>query len=101
MSKALFHVTLLHSEHDRTTFNSASEPLNRYLRAQISHDIKRRVATCFVALYNQRIAGYYTLACASIMLSDLPSNVGKKLPCYPTVASVRLGRLAVDEALKG
>jgi GNAT superfamily N-acetyltransferase len=33
--------------------------------------------------------------------ADLPSNVGKKLPCYPTVASVRLGRLAVDEAFKG
>jgi GNAT superfamily N-acetyltransferase len=101
MTKAPFHVTALHSDHDRTNFCSGSEPLDRYLREQISQDIKRRVATCFVAFNNQRIAGYYTLASASIMLADLPSSIGKKLPRYPTVPSVRMGRLAVDEAFKG
>ena len=35
-------------------------------REQVTQDIRRRVAACFVALADgQRIAGYYTLASAS------------------------------------
>ncbi|MGI4813552.1 MAG: GNAT family N-acetyltransferase [Janthinobacterium lividum] len=44
----------------------------------------------------RRIAGYYTLASASIRLSDLPTLIGKKLPRYPSVPAVRMGRLVVD-----
>lgn len=35
------------------------------------------------------------------MLADLPASIGKKLPRYPTVPSVRMGRLAVDQAFRG
>jgi GNAT superfamily N-acetyltransferase len=49
----------------------------------------------------QRIAGYYTLASASLLLADLPASTGKKLPRYPTVPAVRMGRLAVDQAFNG
>jgi GNAT superfamily N-acetyltransferase len=49
----------------------------------------------------QRIAGYYTLASASLLLADLPASTGKKLPRYPTVPAVRMGRLAVGRAFKG
>ncbi|MFO0152635.1 MAG: GNAT family N-acetyltransferase, partial [Burkholderiales bacterium] len=73
MSRAPFSLALLDATHDRTTFRSDSEPLNRYLRAQVTQDIRRRVAACFVAITDeQRIAGYYTLASASILLVDLP-----------------------------
>jgi GNAT superfamily N-acetyltransferase len=48
-----------------------------------------------------RIAGYYTLASASLLLGDLPDSIGKKLPRYPTLPAVRMGRLAVDQAYKG
>lgn len=102
MSNAPFQLTQLDAAHVRTAFNSGSEPLNRYLREQVSQDVRRRMAACFVALYDgQRIAGYYTLASASMLLADLPSSVGKKLPRYPTVPTVRMGRLAVDEGFKG
>ncbi|MFN7353349.1 MAG: GNAT family N-acetyltransferase [Burkholderiales bacterium] len=102
MSRAPFSLALLDATHDRTTFRSDSEPLNRYLRAQVTQDIRRRVAACFVAITDeQRIAGYYTLASASILLVDLPTNMSKKLPRYPTVPAVRMGRLAVDRAFKG
>lgn len=47
-----------------------------------------------------RIAGYYTVASASLLLADLPAATAKKLPRYPTVPAVRLGRLAVDMAFK-
>ena len=48
-----------------------------------------------------KIAGYYTLASASVLLADLPEAVIKKLPRYPSVPAVRMGRLAVDQAFKG
>lgn len=102
MSSASFQLALLDAAHDRTTFNSGSEPLDRYLREQVTQDARRRVAACFVALdEEQRIAGYYTLASASLLLADLPGSIGKKLPRYPTVPAVRMGRLAVDQAFKG
>jgi hypothetical protein len=59
-------------------------------------------ATCFVALSgDQRIAGYYTLASASVPLTELPPEAIKKLPRYRAVPTVRMGRLAVDQAFKG
>jgi GNAT superfamily N-acetyltransferase len=102
MNSAPFVVVSLDATHDRTEFNSGSVPLDRYLREQVTQDIRRRVAACFVALAEgSRVAGYYTLASASLMLSDLPVDIGKKLPRYPTVPAVRMGRLAVDQAFKG
>ena len=88
--------------HDRSTFCSGSKPLDRYLQQQATEDMRRRVATCFVALAsNQCIAGYYTLASASLLLSDLPASIRKKAPRYPTVPTVRMGRLAVHQAFQG
>ncbi|PWF22924.1 GNAT family N-acetyltransferase [Corticimicrobacter populi] len=102
MSRAPFKLALLDGQHDRAAFNSDSEPLNRYIQTQASQDVRRRVAACYVALADeQRIAGYYTLASSSVLLTDLPANIGKKLPRYPTVPAVRMGRLAVDQAFKG
>ena len=102
MSTAPFRVTRLDGAHDRSAFDCASEPLNQYLRERVTAEIRRRVTVCFVALAeNNRIAGYYTLASASLLLADLPDEVGKNLPRYPTVPTVRMGRLAVDQAFKG
>jgi ribosomal protein S18 acetylase RimI-like enzyme len=102
MSSVPFRLAPLDPAHDRATFECGSEPLNRYLREHVSQDVRRRVAACFVALAEgQRIAGYYTLASASLLLADLPASTGKKLPRYPTVPAVRMGRLAVDQAFKG
>lgn len=102
MSRAPFQLAPLDATHDRVAFHSDSEPLNRYLREQVTQDIRRRVAACFVALADgQRIAGYYTLASASLLLADLPTSTGKKLPRYPTVPAIRMGRLAIDQAFKG
>ena len=93
-----FSVSPLDLATDRAKFTCGIEPLDRYFRTQVSQDIKRRVSACFVANDNMgQIAGYYTLASASVLLSDLPETLAKKLPRYPSVASVRMGRLAVSE----
>ena len=97
-----FSVAALDTSVDRSGFECGVEPLNRYFRTQVSQDIKRRITACFVAtdLKNQ-IAGYYTLASASVLLADLPDAVIQKLPRYPSVPAVRMGRLAVDQSFKG
>jgi len=102
MKGAPFRVAPLGADHDRTAFASGSEPLDRYLRERVTQDVRRRVAACFVALAEDaRIAGYYTLASASVPLVDLPVDIARKLPRYPAVPAVRMGRLAVDRAFMG
>jgi GNAT superfamily N-acetyltransferase len=93
----------LGAEHNRADFHSGSEPLDRYLRERANQDFKRYVATPFV-LYDadaKRIAGYYTLAATGIQFDDLPAAMQKKLPRYPIVPAILLGRLAVDRRYQG
>ena len=102
MSGAPFSLSSLAAGHDRSAFSSGSEPLDRYLREQATQDVKRRVAACFVAVDAVgAIAGYYTIASAGMLLADLPPDIGKRLPRYPTVPAVRMGRLAVSRDCKG
>ncbi len=97
-----FSVVALDPGADRSGFECGVEQLDRYFKTQVNQDIKRRVTACFTALdANGRVAGYYTLASASILLTDLPENLAKKLPRYPNVPAVRMGRLAVDQSYKG
>lgn len=97
MSSAQFRVASLDLTLDRTKFRSGSDPLDRYFQQQVTQDVRRRVTACFVALTDEQlIAGYYTLAAASVPLNGLPSSTAKKLPRYPLVPAVRMGRLAVD-----
>lgn len=102
MSDKPFRVGPLDHGYDRNGFNSGSEPLDSYFKKQVTQDIRRKVTACFVALSSDgRIAGYYTLASASIFLGDLPAEITRRLPRYPSVPAVRMGRLAVDQAFKG
>jgi ribosomal protein S18 acetylase RimI-like enzyme len=102
MSHTQFFVTPLKPTYDRKTFSCGSELLDRYLQKQVTQDERRLITACFCALTgSQRIAGYYTLASASLFLAELPENITKKLPRYPSVPTVRMGRLAVDQAFKG
>jgi GNAT superfamily N-acetyltransferase len=93
----------LSDRHDRTTFASGVEPLDRYLRMQAGQDVRRRVAACFVLVAGDDPAtiGYYTLAAASVALVDLPEKLAKRLPRYPTVPATLMGRLAVDARYRG
>lgn len=98
MTRPPFLVTALDTTlHDRRRFDSGTPALNRYLREQVTQDIRRRVAACFVALNDeQRVVGYYTLASASVPLTGLSDALRRKLPRYGAIPAIRLERLAVD-----
>jgi ribosomal protein S18 acetylase RimI-like enzyme len=100
---ARFRIEALDSHHERSGFDCGVEPLNRYFRQQVTQDIRRRVSACFVAVAEDsgELAGYYTLASASVALSELPEDLARKLPRYPTVPAVRMGRLAIARAFAG
>jgi len=99
---ASYRVAPLDAGRERRGFACGVEALDRYFRERVTQDIRRRVASCLVALdEDDRIAGFYTLAATSVLLADLPEAIAKKLPRYPTVPAIRMGRLAVDRSARG
>ena len=98
-----FRIEPLSGAHDRSQFVSGSEALDRYFQTQASQDIKRRIATCFVAVEekSREVVGYYTLTATSVALSAFSPEIVKKLPRYPVVPAVLLGRLAVTRRHQG
>lgn len=83
---------------DRSGFTCGKDSLDDYFRTQISQDVRRQVATAFVAIHTATaaIAGYYTLAAAHVSLNDLEDDWRRKLPRYAAVPAVLIGRLAID-----
>ena len=100
---ARFRIEALAPEHDRAGFTCGSDALEKYLRQQATQDMRRRTSACYVAVdaRSDAIAGYYTLAAASVPLTDLSEAMTKKLPRYPLVPVARMGRLAVSIAFQG
>jgi ribosomal protein S18 acetylase RimI-like enzyme len=98
MSATPFRFDVLGEGHDRKDFRCGDEALDRYFQAQVTQDIRRRIANCFVVVetVGGAVAAYYTLSAASIPLIDLPPEDAKRLSRYPTLPAVRMGRLAVD-----
>jgi GNAT superfamily N-acetyltransferase len=84
-------------------FRCGEDALDRYFQTQVTQDIRRHIANCFVAVeaIAGTIAAYYTISAASIPLVDLPPDETRRLPRYPTVPAVRIGRLAVDQRFHG
>lgn len=84
------------ADHDRGAFTCGSPSLDRYFREQVSQDIRRRVASCFVAVAaDGRVTAYYTLAATALAMNALPPARARKLPRYPVIPAILLGRLAV------
>jgi GNAT superfamily N-acetyltransferase len=105
MPKAIspYVIEALAPAHDRVGFKSGVDPLDRYFVSQVTQDIRRRVSACFVAVEraSDAVVGFYTVAASSIPLSDLAPAAAKKLPRYPLVPAVLVGRLAVALAHRG
>jgi ribosomal protein S18 acetylase RimI-like enzyme len=102
MTAAPFRFEALGEQHDRPSFACGEEALDRYFRQQATQDVRRRVTNCFVIVdvASGSVAGYYTLSASGISLKDLPPDA-KKVPRYPEVPVVRIGRLAVDGRFHG
>lgn len=91
--------------HDRSQFSCDSEVLNRWFREQAGQQTRSGVAVVYVLIEHatERIAGFYTLAAAGVKFESLPAKWIKafRLPKYPELPALLLGRLAVDTAFAG
>ena len=96
------HVEALSTHHNRSSFVSGAEPLDRYFRTQAGQEARKKVAAPFVlVLADGSIAGFYTLSATAVRLAELPDAVARKLPRYPLIPATLLGRLAVDQRHQG
>jgi GNAT superfamily N-acetyltransferase len=92
------------TRHRRSDFRCESPALTDYLKQQARKEMTAKTSVCFVLVpfsEPERIAGYYTLSAASILLTALPIELSKRLPKYPEVPATLLGRLARDLKFKG
>jgi GNAT superfamily N-acetyltransferase len=95
-------IEVLGPQHDRSTFASGSEPLDRYFRTQAGQEARKNIAAPFVlVLADGSVGGFYTLSATAVKLGDLPADVARRLPKYPLVPATLLGRLAVDRQHQG
>ena len=98
-----YRIEALKKAHAKKDFICGSDALDAYFHKQASQDARRKVAAVFVAVKqdSKAIHGYYTLSMAEVLLDRLPKSLAKKMPRYPTLPAIRLGRLAVHKTVKG
>ena len=85
-------------------FDCGVPVLNSYLQQYARQDLERGVATPYVLVPSTNrieIAGFYTLTATAIKLTELPAETIKRLPKYPLVPAILLGRLAVSHKYRG
>jgi hypothetical protein len=94
----------LAKHHLRDAFDCGVPEFDKYLRFRAGQDVRRRVAAIFVMVPVDnltRIAGYYALSSSAVALDGLPDKLVKRLPRYPAVPAVLIGRLARDTNFPG
>lgn len=93
---------VLGAQHDRTGFACGKAALDDYFQRQITQDARRNLATPFVMVMpDGAIGGFYTLSSTALRLAELPATTTKRLPRYPLVPAVLIGRLALDHRYHG
>ena len=98
-----YRIASIGKNHDRARFSCGSEALDRYLQQQARPDAEKRAAAPFVLTASPAslVLGYYTLSASVVHTNELPDTLAKKLPRYRQLPVTLLGRLAVDQSMKG
>jgi predicted GNAT family N-acyltransferase len=97
-------IDLLDSKkHDRTLFNCGDNSLDDYIKTRASQELKKRVSTPFVLTDSPdcQVLGYYCLSSYAIAMVEIEASTAKKLPRYPLLPAILIGRLAVDSGHQG
>ncbi|WP_430612096.1 GNAT family N-acetyltransferase [Flavobacterium sp. JP2137] len=96
-------IAALEKKHDKSKFNCGYELLDNYIRRQAKQDVNRDLSACFVLVDDDdTVKGYYTLSANSIKREEFSEDLIKKLPpSYVELPTILLGRLAIDQSIKG
>ncbi|MCC6997833.1 MAG: GNAT family N-acetyltransferase [Deltaproteobacteria bacterium] len=91
----------LADDDDRQQFSSGDADLDRFFHQFAGQNqFKHHIGTTYVAVDQQHIRGYVTIAPGSLEIERLPARDRKRLPSYPAPI-LRLARLAVDHRHRG
>lgn len=98
-----YEIRKLDTSHHKKNFASGSTPLDQYLKNQAGQDIKRNISVTYAltVINSVEVIGYYTLSSISIDVSELSDEYIKKLPKYPMLPGILIGRLAIDSRHQG
>lgn len=98
-----YRIEQLGKKHNKNLFSCGTAALDQSLKIQASQDIKKNVAITYILTRQESdpISGFYTISSIGIFPGELPSELAKKLPRYPVLPGILLGRLAVDEKMRG
>jgi GNAT superfamily N-acetyltransferase len=90
-------------KHYRSTFHCGVDSLDDYIKTRASQELKKLVSTPYVLTDSpeRQVLGYYCLSSYSIASTELDESTAKKLPRYPLLPAIMLGRLAVDSGYQG
>jgi predicted GNAT family N-acyltransferase len=90
-------------QHDRSAFQCGLDSLDDYIKTKASQELKNRVSTPFVLTDSplRQVLGYYCISSYSISMVEIETSTAKKLPRYPLLPAILLGRLAVDVSCQG
>ncbi|MFW5756054.1 MAG: GNAT family N-acetyltransferase [Tangfeifania sp.] len=95
-------IQLLEKKHNRKNFTCEEDSLTDYIRKQVSQDIRKKLAICFVAVNEeQNVTGYYTLTSESLGRNSIPEKYINQVPLNYNAPVILLGRLARDITAKG
>ena len=95
-------VVHLEKSHNRSKFKCEEESLTEYIKKQVSQDVKKSLAACFVIINEgNEVIGYYTLTSESLGRETIPVEYQKKNPKNYSAPVILLGRLARDISQKG
>jgi GNAT superfamily N-acetyltransferase len=86
-------------EHDLARFDCGEPALDDWLRRRARQNEASGASRTYVVCAGGRVVGYYTLAVGAVAHSGAPSRLKRNMP--DPVPVMLLGRLAVDETLRG
>jgi GNAT superfamily N-acetyltransferase len=95
-----FEIEKLRREHDLSQFDCGNTTLNIWLQKYAWTNQQADSAKTYVALAENRVAGYYALTTGSVHRHESPERIAKGLANHP-IGIVLLARLAVDNAHQG
>lgn len=97
-------IELLEKKHNRKAFSCGKDLLDNYITRQASQDARRNLSSCYVLVddIDDIVKGYFTLSSSAVKREDIPQNLSQKLPpSYNSLPTTLLGRLAIDNSMKG
>ena len=97
----MIEIRALHEHDNRSSFRSGNVDLDRFFQQFAGQNqFRHHIGVTYVAVDDQNIFGFATVAAAHVEIDELPAAVRRQLPHYP-LPVLRLARLAIDQSAQG